>query len=456
MRASRPSRPPAARLGGPPRASRVGRVARPPRSRAARRLVRSLALVAAALSLSPASAPAATIGLADQNAGAFADARLRALKLPVARLVVPWDAATSQPQLVANWLAATAAAGMAPHVAFEHLATDRCPGSPCTAPSTAAYAAAVRAFIARFPQVRTYTTWNEANHESQPVASRPELVAGYYEQLRAACPTCTVVAGDVLDSGTYIRWLQRFQAATDSDPQLWGLHNYGDVTYGTTEGTDAVLRAVSGSLWIEETGGIVVLRDGTRETLHYDETRAAASVDRAFSILSSRPRITRMYVYHWRAGATSRFDAGLVRPDASLRPSYAAMLRGIAGQPAADASALDPANTLRWTATWSKSRPSMLVVRVRCLTSGGRCAGRGRLTLRTRRVAGAPTRVASLGSRSYRTRASALVSTLHVRVSRALRKRLRASRTRRLRLAIAPTTPSGPAATMTLRLARPR
>ena len=247
---------------------------------------------------------------------------------------MPYDAATSQPQLVAAWLAAVSAAGMQPHVAFEHLKLNGCPGSPCVVPSRATYAAAVRRFIARFPQVRVYTTWNEANHESQPVASRPEMVAGYYEELSAACPSCTVVAGDVLDSGSYVRWLERFQAATDSDPQLWGLHNYGDVTYGTTEGTDAVLRAVSGQLWIEETGGIVVLRNSLgRITLSFDETRAAASIDRAFALLASRPRITRMYVYHWQSGATSRFDAGLVRPDGSLRPSYAAMQRGIAGQP---------------------------------------------------------------------------------------------------------------------------
>ena len=66
-------------------------------------------------------------------------------------------------------------------------------------------------------------------------------------------------------------------AATDSNPQLWGLHNYGDVTYGTTEGTDAVLRTVQGQLWIEETGGIVVLRNAAgRTTLSFNETRAAA------------------------------------------------------------------------------------------------------------------------------------------------------------------------------------
>jgi hypothetical protein len=420
---------------------------------------RLLALFVSALALAPATAAqGAVIGLADQNAAAYRDGRLRALKLPVARLVVPYDAATSQPQVVATWLAAVSAAGMQPHVAFEHLKANGCPGSPCVVPSRATYAAAVKAFIARFPQVRIYTTWNEANHESQPVSGRPETVAGYYEELKAACPGCTVVAGDVLDSGGYIRWLQRFQQATDSNPQLWGLHNYGDVTYATTEGTDAVLRTVEGQLWIEETGGIVVLRNSAgRITLSFDETRAAASIDRAFAMLTTRPRITRMYVYHWQSGPTSRFDAGLIRPDGSLRPSYAAMLRGIVGQPAQSATTPAAASsTLRWTAVWSKAQPAYLLLRARCLTSGGRCAGRAALTLRTRRTSSSATRAASIATRAYRTSSTKRVQTLRVRVSKAMRRRLRASSTRRLRLSVRPTTPSGAANTVTLKLAKPR
>lgn len=417
-----------------------------------------LTLVLATLALAPGAAHAAVIGFADQNASAFSDPRLRALKLGVARLVVPYDAATSEPQVVASWLAATSAAGMQPAVAFEHLSTDHCPGSPCTIPSASTYATDVRRFIALFPQVRTYTTWNEANHESQPVAAHPEAVAGYYDRLVAACPTCTIVAGDVLDSGGYIRWLQRFQAATDAKPQLWGLHNYGDVTYGTTVGTDAVLNAVSGQLWIEETGGIVVLRNAAgRETLHYDEARAAASIDRAFAIAASRPRITRMYIYSWQSGATSSFDSGLVRPDGTLRPSYAAVVRGIAGQPASTATTpATVASTLRWTATWSKADPWMLLVRVTCTTSGGRCGGRVALGLRTQSTKHSRTRAAGIGSRSYRTRSTQRKSTLHVRVSKALRSRLRASATRHLRLAVTPGTPAGAAGTLTLTIARPR
>jgi hypothetical protein len=43
-----------------------------------------------------------------------------------------------------------------------------------------------------------------------------------------------------------------------------------------------------------------------------------------------------------------------------------------------------------------------------------------------------------------------------MRVSTALRRRLRASSTRRLALTVRPTTPSGAASTLTLRLAKPR
>lgn len=126
------------------------------------------------------------------------------------------------------------------------------------------------------------------------MASRPETVAGYYEELVSACPSCAVVAGDVLDSGSYVRSLERLQAATATTPQIWGLRNYGDATYLRTEGTDAVLAIVPGRIWLEQLGGIVTLRNAAgRETLSTNETRAAQGIDPAFSIAATRPRVTR-------------------------------------------------------------------------------------------------------------------------------------------------------------------
>ena len=76
------------------------------------------------------AAAAVVVGIGDQQAAAFSDPRLRALGMSRARLIVPWDAAATEPDAVQTWLDAVAAAGMTPHVAFEHLRTDHCPGRP--------------------------------------------------------------------------------------------------------------------------------------------------------------------------------------------------------------------------------------------------------------------------------------------------------------------------------------
>jgi putative glycosyl hydrolase len=379
---------------------------------------------AVALLATAATAQAAVVGLADQQPGSYGDPRVQALGLRYARLTVPWDAATSEPQAVATWLAAVSAAGMAPHVAFEHLAGDRCPGRPCTTPTAAQYGAAIRRFVARFPQVRTYTTWNEANHASQPVADDPEAVAAYYDELRAACAACTIVAGDVLDSGSYRRWLERFLRASTTTPRLWGLHDYGDVTYGRTTGVDTVLGTVPGRLWIEETGGLVAIRNAAgRQTLAVDEAVAARAIDRAFAIAAANPRIARMYVYQWRANPGDRFDAGLVRPDSTARPSYAALARDLAAQAA-----------VRWKATWSTRRAGRLLLRAICTTSTRVCRGRVTVSSAGRRLA----------VRAYRTSARHPTAGVHVDVPRALRAR------RRIALVVRAAVPSFPAQTLTV------
>jgi hypothetical protein len=352
--------------------------------------------------------------------------------LRVARLIVPWDAATSEPAAVQAWLDAAAAAGMTPHVAFEHLRSDACPGRPCTIPSQAAFGAAVRRFVARFPQVKTYTTWNEANHESQPVWNAPEAVAGYYDALRAACPSCTVVAGDVLDSGSYLRWLQRFRAASRTVPQLWGLHDYGDVNRDGTSGIDGVLATVPGSLWIEETGGIVSLRNAAgRLTFAQSEDAAATAIDRAFALALARPRVTRMYLYQWQARVGDRFDAGLVRPDGTARPGYDAVVRNLAALPKTTTTAVKRA-TLTWTATWSARHRRQLVVHARCRTTARRCTGRV-----TARLSGV--RVAT--RRRYATTARHPVASVRITVGRPLWARARKASPATVALVVTPSRP---------------
>jgi hypothetical protein len=415
-----------------------------------------LALVATAVVV-PASPARATVavGLGDQKAATFSDARVRALGLRFARLIVPWDAATSEPAQVDEWLAAVAAAGMVGHVAFEHLRGDRCPGRPCTVPTQAQYGAAVRRFVARFPAVRTYTTWNEANHASQPVVSRPEAVAGYYDELRAACPSCTVVAGDVLDSGSYASWLRRFLAASTTVPQLWGLHDYGDVTYNKSVGVDTVLSIVPGTLWVEETGGLVTLRNAAgRTTFSTSEALAAAAIDRAFALAAARPRIARMYIYEWMAFPDDAFDAGLVRPDGTARPSLAALQRNLAAPATTTTTTAAP---VRWSATWSKRHRRQLVLKATCRTTVVRCTGSITATLRTRAPGAARATFARVaGRRAYATTRAKRAATLRITLSRKAWRAARAAPTRRIVLTIAATRPSKATTKATVKLVRPR
>ncbi len=129
-----------------------------------------------------------------------------------------------------------------------------------------------------------------------------------------------------------------FLAALPERPRLWGLHNYSDVTRARTTMTDALLALVDGDVWITETGGIVRWAHWP-----YDEARARASVERAFAIADAHPgRIPRLYLYQWRASAAEAWDSGLLRPDGTPRPSFAALAERL--RPRAPA----PPTAARW------------------------------------------------------------------------------------------------------------
>ena len=278
-------------------------------------------LLAAGLSTTPAMAT--TFGLSDQNEVNLADSRFAALPMDHVRLVVPWDAALTEPGRAGSWLLAASQRGLTPLVAFARARGDRCPDNPCVLPSIGEYLDAVAAFRARWPQVREFTPWNEPNHPNEPTASSPVQTAGFHDGMRRDCSSCVVVAGDTVDSASMRPWVREYRAALKTTPQAWSLHNYGDVTYERPSYTQWLLDLVSEPVWITETGGIVRLSSGGVDVLPYDESRAEASMRKALALIDAHPtRIARAYVYHWRADPLSQFDSGLVREDGSLRPSF--------------------------------------------------------------------------------------------------------------------------------------
>lgn len=289
------------------------------------------ALDRAAPGLAPAAAaadPELLIGIADQQASSFRDARLLELPVRHARLSVPWDAMRYrwQRREIDAWMDAAEAAGMRAQVTFGRSRTKR-----FSLPPTAEYARQVRAFRRRYPQVREFSPWNEPNIAVRAVNSDPRRIASYYNTLRSQCPRCTVLGADVVDTSSLERWMRAYLRvfARRRRPRYWGLHNYVDVNSRSSWGTQTMLRIAPGEIWINETGALVrrpkpspsAPRD-RRKLLRVGERYAKTSMRRVFKLADLSPRITRVYVYHWKSSRRAVWDSALVSPSGTPRPSF--------------------------------------------------------------------------------------------------------------------------------------
>jgi hypothetical protein len=296
-----------------------------------RSLSLSLLLLACCLAAPPAASARLLVGLGDQDPATFSDPAFGALQLKTTRLTLAWDW-WRDPTVVEStdrWIAAALAARVRPLIAFNR--NWRWNGYKVL-PSRRLYLEGFRAFRARYPDVRDFSAWNEANHVTQPTALNPKAAAGYYNALRAACRTCTIVAADVLDSRDMSWWITTFQRYAPR-ARLWGLHNYTDANdaAGTTR---ELLGLVPGQVWLTETGGIKSFRPASvpatgvrRQTFR----QQAAAVRRAMRIARSSRRIERVYFYEWRHDPANRWDSAFRNTDGTPRPAYTALheiLRG--------------------------------------------------------------------------------------------------------------------------------
>jgi Glycosyl hydrolase catalytic core len=263
-------------------------------------------------------------GVSEQRTAMFADPCFRAFRIPTARLVAPWNAIDTEAAWLDAWLGAAARAGVEPLVAFNRARVSRCPHDPCELPTVAAYEAAVGRFLARYPWVHVITPWNEPNHQGEPTWRDAKAAAAYYGAVRTACPACTIVAGDVLDTNNMLSWLAAYHAALPEEPAVWGLHNYHDTTHQLADGLESFLGAVAGQVWLTETGGIVELRNGSGRVTHpYDEQRAADGVRHAFELARAHAaRVRRVYIYNWQDQPGENFTSGLLDVSGRARPGF--------------------------------------------------------------------------------------------------------------------------------------
>jgi hypothetical protein len=281
----------------------------------------------------PASAKL-TVGIGEQNPAMFADERWQALKAPHVRYAMAWDALRrnsweeAEFDTYMHWARQVGAKVM---ITFS---ASRRRGQALKAPSRLQLIREFRALRRRYPELRTFQTWNEGNHGTQPVWNKPGLAARYYDAMRRTCPECTVSAPSVLDAPNMTSWIQRFKKAARYPIRIWSIHNHIDANRHRTSGTRELLRITRGQLWFTETGGIVNRWVDGRKIRRYNPKNAVRAIRNVFKLAKLSRRITRIYVYQWLAPKQRRprWDSGLVGPRGQTRPTlktFRAQLRRV-------------------------------------------------------------------------------------------------------------------------------
>jgi hypothetical protein len=295
------------------------------------------------------------VGIGDENVALFSDPRFLALGITQVRFDVSWDVLSSgakdpyRRNVLAAWLADARGLGLTPLITFDH--SDR-PGGRL--PSVAQYSKAFLLFHRLYPWVTDFATWNEANYYGEPTASRPKRVAEYYLALRKDCPSCTILAAELLDDDNPkvavpdVRWAREFVRYAHRQPAYWGLHNYVSANHLSAASTRQLLAAVTGNIWLTETGGI--LRFPHRGNPGFALTAAhQAKVDNFLLNTLPRisPRIQRVYLYEWRAPAKpTTWDSALIAYDNRPRQAYDVLANTLAAwgiEPNCAISTLPPA-----------------------------------------------------------------------------------------------------------------
>ena len=246
--------------------------------------------------------------------------------------------------------------------------------TPLRLPSVAQYQKDVQKFVKRFPHVRQYQAWDEANRGYIPhTLASPSAVATakYYQALIRVCKGCTVLGLDVLDAqdiGPTLEYISEFKREIGRlrtvMPKIWGLHNYSDINRLESWRTRELSRALGGQVWLTETGGIVQFGGAFPNKHGSGLTRAAKVLKYMFAVAALA--VADQAAVHLRLDRRHRLDALRRRADERPRPAppglcgrlQAAARREVRQRQARQELTGTPLRPIRSAGSMSKALPS--------------------------------------------------------------------------------------------------
>jgi len=297
-----------------------------------------LACVTALLALVPATAGAKVavrVGIGDQQVSMFDQPAFQRAKFKRVRYFVPWNVMDDDDARLAarTYIERARKDGFS---VLLHISSDDLRIKRAHLPSVAAFRSQVHRLVPYFRAlgIREFGSWNEVNHASQPTYRSPTRAAEFfmetYRAVKPRCPTCAVIALDVLDQTGVERYMRSFYGRLSPTYRrratIVGIHNYGDVNRRRTTFTRNIIRQAHAfnshtRFWFTETGGLVKFGS----SFPCNETRARNRLRNMFSLarMYRTSGVERLYVYNWSGpGCDARFDAGLVDADGRTRPGY--------------------------------------------------------------------------------------------------------------------------------------
>lgn len=295
-------------------------------------LIVALAAVLSTLALAGPAASVAqakpVIGFADQDPDTLLDPRFQKSGLKRMRIAVSYDQVRKGGKLLARqdaFFQRARAQGINVLVSFYR--TSSC--SPrCAArrlPTVSGFRSDFRRFRKRYPQIKTFSTWNEQNYPlAQPTGRNPKRTGQFYLMLRKECRgKCTVLTGDFRANGSKFdaKWLKTFKKTIGGGSHKWGLISYPDVNKLQSKYTRKFLKDTKrGPVYITEVGAL------NRFGRFYKPSLSRQNKVMKYTMTKYRRvsgRIKSMYLYQWRAGGSREpFDSALISSNGKPRPAY--------------------------------------------------------------------------------------------------------------------------------------